>query len=93
MKTKKANEYENPVLEQQMNVDVSSELKGLIIEYTGNKLIPEDNQVTAEMVIHVLADEFPEIVLAIAEENFFRGYEQALTDMQQTQNLEQEENE
>jgi len=81
MKTKKANEYENPVLEQQMNVDVSSELKGLIIEYTGNKLIPEDNQVTAEMVIHVLADEFPEIVLAIAEENFFRGYEQALTDM------------
>ena len=39
MKIKKANEYENPVLEQQMNVDVSSELKGLIIEYTGNRYL------------------------------------------------------
>jgi hypothetical protein len=28
-----------------------------------------------------MADEFPEFLLAIAEENFIRGYEQALYDV------------
>jgi hypothetical protein len=37
------------------------------------------------MIIEVLADEFPEIVLPIAEENFFRGYNQALQDSEQGQ--------
>ena len=33
------------------------------------------------MIIDVLADEFPEFVLALAEENWVRGYQQALTDV------------
>ena len=33
------------------------------------------------MVIEVLADEFPEVVLALAEENFIRGYQQGANDM------------
>jgi hypothetical protein len=85
------NEYENPFLKQE--VEVNTELKTWLVEYTGSKLMPEDGQITSEMVIHVLADDFPEVIMAIAEENFFRGYEQALTDMQQAKNLEQEENE
>ena len=32
------------------------------------------------MVINVLADDFPEVILALAEENFFRGYKQGLDD-------------
>ena len=63
-------------------VEVNSELKEWLVEYVGNKMIPENNEVTTEMVIHVLADEFPEVVMPLAEENFFRGYEQALTDIQ-----------
>ena len=58
-----------------------SELKNYIVEYTGNNLAPEGGEVTAEMVIEVLAKEFPEIVLMIAEENWVRGYEQGLEDL------------
>jgi len=86
---KDTNEYENPFLNEEIEVD--SELKKWLVDYAGNKLIPEDGQVTAEMVIHVLADDFPEIILAIAEENFFRGYEQALTDMKESQSPEEDE--
>jgi len=32
------------------------------------------------MVIDILAIEFPEVVLAIATENFLRGYEKGLND-------------
>jgi len=71
---------ENPDLAN--HVEINSELKNYIVDYVGNKLAPENNQVDIEMIIHVLADEFPEVVLPLAEENFFRGYEQALEDMQ-----------
>jgi len=33
------------------------------------------------MVIEVLASHFPEVAFALAEENFLRGYEQALSDV------------
>ena len=50
------------------------------------------------MIVYQLADEFPEFVLAVAEENFMRGYRQALTDVdtgrkaweEEQQNNEQE---
>ena len=63
-------------------VEINSELKQWLVEYVGNKMMPENDEVTTEMVIHVLADEFPEVVMPLAEENYFRGYEQALTDIQ-----------
>ena len=59
----------------------TTELKNLIIDYVGNKVEPENNDVTLSMVIEVLADEFPEVVLALAEENFIRGYQQGANDM------------
>ena len=59
-----------------------SPLKSWAIEYVGQKLKPENNEVTVEMVVATLVTEFPEVVLALAEENFLRGYEQAFTDMQ-----------
>ena len=55
-------------------------LKEYIVEYVGKKVQPDNDEVTVEMVIEVLANDFPEIVLALAEENFFRGYEQGLDD-------------
>jgi len=63
-------------------VEINSELKEWLVEYVGNKMAPENGEVNTEMVIHVLADEFPEVIMPLAEENFFRGYEQALTDLQ-----------
>ena len=83
---------ENPDLLR--TVEVSSELKEWLVEYVGNKLTPENGEVNVEMVIHVLADEFPEVIMPLAEENFFRGYEQALIDLQASEdNNEQAEEE
>jgi hypothetical protein len=36
------------------------------------------------MIVEVLAEEFPEFVLALAEENWIRGYRQALDDVERT---------
>ncbi len=58
----------------------NGELKNLITNYIGNKQNPENNEVTLEMVIHCLAEEFPEVLLTVAEENFIRGYEVGLND-------------
>ena len=39
-----------------------------------------DGNVTVEMIVESMSLEFPEFVLALAEENFIRGYEQAIQD-------------
>ena len=70
--------------EEENNLDLSedtSNLKEYLVEYVGTKLKPEDDNVTVDMVIIVLADEFPEVALSLAEENFIRGYEQGLEDL------------
>jgi len=56
-------------------------LKDLVVSYIGEKLAgPED--ITVDMAVEVFMEEFPEFLLAVAEENFLRGYEQALTDVE-----------
>ncbi len=56
-------------------------LKDLVVNYIGDRLAgPED--ITVDMAVQVFASEFPEFLLAVAEENFLRGYEQALTDVE-----------
>jgi len=57
-----------------------SELKNYLINFTGNKVQPEDGRVTAQMIIETVAAEFPEFVYVIAEENFVRGYELGIKD-------------
>jgi len=56
-------------------------LKEYMIDYVGNKYDPDTDEVTVEMVIETLAEEFPEFLLMVAEENYIRGYEQALDDV------------
>ena len=60
--------------------DKQSPLKNMIVQYVGEKISPEDGEVNVEMVISTLADEFPELVFSLAEENWVRGYEQGLED-------------
>ena len=43
-------------------------------------------EITVDMAVEVFAAEFPEFLLAVAEENFLRGYEQALVDVTAIEN-------
>ena len=72
--------HENPDLKAEVKKD--TELKQWLVGYVGDKLNPEDGSITVEMIVDVMAKEFPEFLLAVAEENFIRGYEQALTDVE-----------
>ena len=65
-------------------VEQDTELKTWLVEYVGNRLAREEDVVTVEMIVEVMAKEFPEFIFALAEENFFRGYEQALVDIRST---------
>lgn len=62
-------------------VPTESELKDIIVNYVGNKVNPDNDDVTVENVIKVFADQFPEFLLAVAEENWVNGYTQALIDV------------
>lgn len=81
-------ENENPALSEQVSVD-DSPLRNMIVDYVGHTLQPEGNIVNLEMVIEVLGSEFPELVLALAEENWVRGYQQALEDVENFENTSQ----
>ena len=75
-------EDKNPELDKVLDPE-DSDLKDLIVNYIGNKLDPPDtDEITLEMAITVLMEEFPELLLALAEENFIRGYKQAFTDIE-----------
>ena len=79
-------EYQtNPTLKE--SVEPDNDLKNMLVEYVGEKVNPQDQNVTVEMIIEVLADEFPEFVLALAEENWVRGYQQGLEDVHSGEKL------
>ena len=78
----------NEELENQVQTD--SELKELIVNYVGTKKSPENDEVTLQLVLDTFSEEFPEFVLPLAEENFIRGYNQALFDVDQGNKAMQE---
>ncbi len=67
---------ENRTISQ--TVENDTPMKEWLINYVGNENNPEDDEVTVEMIVETMAKEFPEFVLAVAEENWIRGYQQAL---------------
>jgi len=75
-------ELENPGLLQP--VEKTNELKEWLVDYVGQKHSPENGEVNVEMIIKTLADEFPEFLLPVAEENFIRGYQQAILDVEES---------
>ena len=68
-------------------VEKTNELKEWLVDYVGNKLNPENDEVNVEMIIKTVAEEFPEFLLAVAEENFIRGYQQAVFDFDEGEKL------
>ena len=63
-------------------VEPDTDLKNWLVEYVGEKKDPENGEVTIGMIVDVLAEEFPDFVLALAEENWIRGYHQAFEDIE-----------
>ena len=62
-------------------VTTENPLKQMLVNYVGEKLEPENDEVNMEMIIQVMAEEFPDMLLTIAEENFIRGYRQGIADV------------
>jgi len=82
---KNANDLgENPGLKEAVAAD--TELKKWLVEYVGSKHNPENDEVTVDMIVETVGEEFPEFLLVLAEENWIRGYRQALTDVEETEN-------
>lgn len=71
-------ENENPDLVKEVPLD--NELKEWFINYVGEKKAPEDGVVTVGMVVEIFAQEFPEFLMVVAEENWIRGYRQGVSD-------------
>ena len=70
---------QNPALEAVVYANnEETELKKLLVDYTGNKL--DEENVTVNMIAEVLAADFPEFTYAFAEENFIRGYKVGIED-------------
>lgn len=63
-------------------VSPDNKLKEMFINYVGEKLKPESGEVNVEMCVQVLAEEFPEFLMLLAEENFLLGYKQCLKDLE-----------
>lgn len=59
-------------------VEAGNELQENLVQHVRNRT--NEDQVTLGQVIGILASEFPELVITIAEENWIRGYKQGLDD-------------
>lgn len=91
---KEAEEHVNPVLAQKVERD--SPIKEWLVDYAGRQYQAElarfkaesgkdlewDGNVTVEIIVETMLKEFPEFLMAVAEENFIRGYRQAFADME-----------
>ena len=83
---------ENTTLNE--SVEIDAPLKEGLVDYVGNQAKPDDGRVTVEMIVQTIATEFPEFLMVVAEENWVRGYHQALADVEIGQAMaeEQEQN-
>tara|TARA_R100000008_G_scaffold51251_1_gene30772 strand:+ start:307 stop:579 length:273 start_codon:yes stop_codon:yes gene_type:complete len=75
----------------QENVETNTVMKTWLVNYVGEQHDPENDQVTVEMIVETMAKEFPEFLMAVAEENWIRGYHQALHDVEAGQEAQQKE--
>ena len=62
-------------------VEKDNPMKTWLVDYVGEKLKPENGEITVEMIVEAMSQEFPDFLLAVAQENWVRGYQQALYDV------------
>jgi len=79
----------------QINIKRDTPIKSWLVDYVGKdyeseiiraeveteKKLEWDGSVTVEMIAELMIKEFPELIMALAEENFIRGYMQAMGDV------------
>jgi len=78
-----------PGLFETINTDTA--IKNWLVDYVGTQHNPANEEVTVAMIVETMAKEFPDFLLAIAEENWIRGYHQALADVEDGKKLVEEE--
>ena len=83
-------DYEKTTLLEEV-VNQENEMKSWLVSYVGEKHNPDSGEVTVEMIVETMATEFPEFLMAVAEENWVRGYHQALNDVDAGQKIIEEE--
>ena len=76
---------ENPNINKKVTPD--SPLKEWLVNYVGEQQSPEVEEITTGMIVETIASEFPEFLMVVAEENWVRGYHQALTDAEMGQKV------
>ena len=72
-------------------VETDTEMKDWLVNYVGERHDPNSGEVTVEMIVETMATEFPEFLMAVAEENWIRGYHQALNDVDAGEKIIEEE--
>lgn len=81
-KTKTLRELEEETLKAMVSkVKPDNPLKQMFVEYVGNKYDPDDGEVTIDLCLRALAEEFPEFLAPVAEQNFMLGYYQCEKDI------------
>jgi len=68
-------------MEENTQVVTDNPMKEWLVDYVGQKMRPENGEVTVELIVEAMAQEFPDFLLVLAQENFIRGYQQALHDI------------
>jgi len=94
---------ENKALKEEVKKDTP--IKEWLVNYVGTEFLAEverinaekpekpldwDGSITVEMIIERMAKEFPEFLMSVAEENFIRGYTQAMVDVYETEQAVEE---
>ena len=79
-----------PGLKESVNKDTV--MKNWLVDYVGEQHSPANDEVTVEMIVETMATEFPEFLMAVAEENWIRGYHQALNDVEEGRNAVEQYN-
>jgi len=94
---------ENKTLKEEVKKDTA--MKEWLVDYVGTQFLSEmkrinaeepdanlewDGAVTVEMIIEMMSIQFPEFLMAVAEENFIRGYTQAMADLHEPVNSSEE---
>ena len=62
-------------------VEKDNAMKTWLVDYVGQKLKPENGEITVEMIVEARSQEFPDFLMLVAQENWLRGYQQALYDV------------
>jgi len=68
-------------MQENTQVVTDNPMKEWLVDYVGQKMKPENGEVTVELIVEAMANEFPDFLITVAKENWLRGYQQALYDV------------